>query len=589
VHAQPAAARPLCPSHGRRLNPSSSSSSSSSRPIPGVAVDLLFTVDPGRASNKSHGFLALHAALGLPCRHGGEPPSNILLHERESTGLRCSYGRHFVWRKSGAPATLRDANKGGIITRLDRIEKLLNDINNQQMGLPDKGSSQNAVIFAPTRNRSELDPPEAFGALPTRIIMPSVPFSGNTWTRLHWDIATGIGTQTMYDTELPAQKWRKEAHVASCSYRSYCGSGGGDDHRHKCSQLRRGSEESSIPRAVHEMCSSLCERNPAVDRKREHEFLPREELRYMIESGGHIHNARRNEPTLVKSHWPFLPWDPGALIGNVAILHLVRHPLTQYFTFIKHEMEVACPAKGGTFRRTMRMWISFHTMWKRYAKVHGLPHVVVRYENMLVNTSAAFETYWGSLTRGLPSLFEAVHPDVTLANEVWPSQPPPDCVSKGEKYQKWNITVSVEDLKWFAQVASSLLVELGYAPTLDAVIKMGGIVPANTCEVARRTITFEAEHMSAVKLGGSAGGMEQPSACKRECCSNAGGRIFESDDMLGHLGQAHLTQYCRKLYSDLKTHSDKHAALEVDIKCGPLLDFNSNVAALVPGSRADKW
>jgi hypothetical protein len=48
---------------------------------------------------------------------------------------------------------------------LDRIEKLLNDINNQQMGLPDKeGSSQNAVIVAPTRKRSELDPPEAFGA-----------------------------------------------------------------------------------------------------------------------------------------------------------------------------------------------------------------------------------------------------------------------------------------------------------------------------------------------------------------------------------------------------------------------------------------
>ncbi len=328
----------------------------------------------------------------------------------------------------------------------------------------------------------------------------------------------------------------------------------------RCDQLHDHRQREGVVRiyeAVRSICSKLCKLND-----RQPKGLDAGEQRY-ASADGWIRNARpSNDPVLVKTHWPFMDGSPLSLMQNAAVLQLARHPLTQFFALKKHRSHVADPAQGGSFKRSMRAWIGHHSMWRRYARLHDLPLVLVRYESMVVNQTATFEQYTKLLSQALPGLFVATNLQPALASAMWPALPLSKC--RHGMGMAATDRISVSELKWLADEGKELLNEFGYAASLASIIKKGAITPATACEVAHSTANFELPHLLNPGSGSSGvGTLPLPaSACKSRCCFDHQKKAHDFLTMHGRMSlEKAAREECKRLFDMKPALGSRHSHL----------------------------
>lgn len=163
-----------------------------------------------------------------------------------------------------------------------------------------------------------------------RILQPTVPRSGNTFSRFLLENLTGIATEAVY------------------------GEGGTFSNR---------SRASGRPCGVTNDCD-------------------------------HIHRSSGNELVIIKTHFPFMAPEFAIDDCVSKILMTVRHPVDNYFAWATYsgegEIRTLEFRKAINFKEYFRLWEAHHNFWHAFASRYKVPLLQYRYEDLCQNPGIVF-------------------------------------------------------------------------------------------------------------------------------------------------------------------------------------------------------
>ena len=243
------------------------------------------------------------------------------------------------------------------------------------------------------------------------ISLASVPRSGNTWTRMLLEAATGISSESVFYEEGTKPRHRTGTYSADCGEINDC---------------------------------------------------------------DNVHPAEIGEPVVIKTHAPFLApdlicSDPNITMDgfkcnvNYALL-LVRNPLENYLAYIRYRSDVynahGLPERGMDRRRQMKRvisrWAGLNDFWRSY----GTPLTSFRYEDLLVDT-------WGILggvlqSTGLRDLVPGIDAKFAAA-QMNPRLHPDKSLSSHEFFSReMYMSLEASDLRWILATHRPMLARYGY-------------------------------------------------------------------------------------------------------------------------------
>lgn len=226
----------------------------------------------------------------------------------------------------------------------------------------------------PPQLQQQLQPPQSASSGCT-YLLATFPFSGNTWLRNVWDIATGIGAESAYPEQGTLSK-------NNLTYGSDCGANNGNNHRHAYQMYTRGSKNHT--HTVIALAAQI-ERN---EHTVIHDF-----------PCGFVKRANATDPLLVKTHFPVLQLVDGeykrySSRRNICAVILAHR---DYMWCEHHKLErkfwATVNTKNDTYsecKHEIANKIITHNMyWKKKADYLGIPVVVFNFSNAILKRSVA--------------------------------------------------------------------------------------------------------------------------------------------------------------------------------------------------------